>query len=122
LRLSAQPKAVRVFVGSHGQKGKGRVKEIEWQFLRSGVKYSSAVYGMRIDSSRSVRQTFRATGDRFGAASFRIRRARGFGEKPDLVVRLYRWQANMATTIPEHGRARATIWICRRPISMALVN
>ena len=99
LNLSAQPQAVRVFVGSHGQGGKARVGEIEWRFLRSGMKHSSAVYGMRIDSSRSVRQTFRATGDRFGAVSFRIRHARGFGEKPDLVVRLYRWQKDMATTI-----------------------
>jgi len=99
LNLSAQPKAIRIFVGSHGQAGKVRVSKIEWRFLRSGMKHSSAVYGMRIDSTRSVRQTFRATVDRIGAVSFRIRQAKGFAERPDLVARLYRWKRNMAATI-----------------------
>jgi len=109
LVLSASTESIRVFVGSHGRPAKADVRDIKWTFLRRGMKHSSAVYGARIDAQHSVRQTFRATGGRCGAVTFRIRRAGGFANLPNLSVRLYRWKQDMSTTTQSAPLAESVV-------------
>ena len=99
LALSTRTKSIRLFVGTHRRGAEVTVRSINWTFLRRGMKHSSAVYGARIDASHSVRQTFKATGDRLGAVTFRVRHVRGFTDSLNLSVRIYRWKKDMATTM-----------------------
>lgn len=109
LSLSSRPESIRLFVGSHGRKAQATFRGVKWTFLRRGMQHAAAVYGARVDATHAARQTFKATGDHFAAARFRVRRVRGFTDSPDLSVRLYRWTKDMATTIASEPLAEFVV-------------
>ncbi len=98
LPFSDRAESIRLFVGSHRPGAKATFRNIKFSFLRRGMQHAAAVYGALIDHDHTVRQTLKATGDQFGAVTFRIRRAGGFVESPNLSVRIYRWHKDTATT------------------------
>ncbi len=98
LPLAATTPSIRVFAGTHGQPSNATIADVVVTALHRTMNHDGAVYGALVSPKHHIRQTFRATGEQLGAIVFRIRQLKGYGDGPDLAVRLYAWRENMATT------------------------
>jgi len=101
LPLSRPVKSVRLFAGTHRSASNGRFEILNCRAVRTGLKLNDRIYGVRIGppDGRTSRQLFTATGKKIAGARILIRPVEQKEPRPDLQVRLYRWEDSLPETL-----------------------
>lgn len=99
LRLTRRAESVRLFVGTHERASSAVIHDLRWFPLRGAASHHSLMYGAGVDRSRTVGQTFTASGRQLAGIQLRTRNPVLTGDvRPDLDVRLYAWQGHPSKT------------------------
>ena len=110
LSVSHNTSQIRLFAGTDNQVSTAEIRNIKWKPLRRSMRYKYGIYGALINGEWSKRQTFKATDSQLGAVVFRVRQLKDyFPDGPNLAVRLYKWQDNMAQSISQGPLAETII-------------
>jgi len=99
LKLATSAESARLFIGTHERASSATIRDVRWSPLRSSASYHSLMYGAGVDHSRTVGQTFTASGRQLAGIKLRTRNPVLTGDvRPDLDVKLYAWQGHPSKT------------------------
>lgn len=98
MELTRSVKNVRVFIGTDGRASNATVKHLDTVALRQTGAYETMQYAGAVSPGKTVGQSFTARGKRFAGLTLRTRYTQPNQAPPDLIARLYAWDADPATT------------------------
>lgn len=99
LPLERRTKSGRLFVGSDRAASQARIADVTYRATTRRASSVASAYGSLVDSSHTPGQTFTSSGSKLDAILFRARLLHNV-DGPDLIVRLFAWDAKTGKVHP----------------------